>query len=89
MQLVDRNVRLIKRLTDRTPKREWVLEYSPEAFSMTELEVALEACHTAMARVGGGPCAAGHHQPAHYGRERYAKHVCGPDRMDAHAAQLA
>jgi 2-isopropylmalate synthase len=48
MQLIDRNVRYIKSLTDRHPETEWVLEYSPETFSMTELEVALEACHTAM-----------------------------------------
>src|ERR1700754_928571 len=47
MQLVDRNVRLIKQLTDAQPETEWVLEYSPETFSMTELPVSLEACHPA------------------------------------------
>jgi 2-isopropylmalate synthase len=49
MQLVDRSVRYIKTLTDQHPETEWVLEYSPETFCMTELDVALEACHTAMA----------------------------------------
>jgi 2-isopropylmalate synthase len=49
MQLIDRNVRYIKSLTDQHPETEWLLEYSPETFCMTELEVALEACHTAMA----------------------------------------
>ncbi len=49
MQLVDRSVRYVKKLTDQHPETEWVLEYSPETFCMTELDVALEACHTAMA----------------------------------------
>jgi 2-isopropylmalate synthase len=55
MQLIDRQVRYIKSLTDRHPETEWVLEYSPETFSMTELEVSLEACHTAMAAWDVGP----------------------------------
>jgi 2-isopropylmalate synthase len=55
MQLIDRNVRYIKTLTDQHPETEWVLEYSPETFSMTELEVSLEACHTAMAAWDIGP----------------------------------
>jgi len=49
MQLIDRNVRYIKSLTDAHPETEWLLEYSPETFCMTELDVSLEACHTAMA----------------------------------------
>jgi 2-isopropylmalate synthase len=55
MQLIDRQVRYIRHLTDAHPETEWLLEYSPETFSMTELEVALEACHTAMAAWGVGP----------------------------------
>jgi 2-isopropylmalate synthase len=55
MQLIDRQVKLIKQLTDAAPETEWVLEYSPETFSMTELPVALEACHTAMRAWGAGP----------------------------------
>jgi len=55
MQLIDRNVRYAKSLTDQHPETEWVLEYSPETFSMTELEVSLEACHTAMAAWDIGP----------------------------------
>jgi 2-isopropylmalate synthase len=54
MQLVERHVRLIKSLTDAHPETEWLLEYSPETFSMTELEVSLEACHTAMEAWGAG-----------------------------------
>src|ERR1041384_6479005 len=48
MQLVNRQVSLVKQLTDALPGTEWRLEYSPEAFSMTELEVSLEACNTAI-----------------------------------------
>jgi 2-isopropylmalate synthase len=47
MQLISKQVGLIKTLTDAQPETEWVLEYSPETFSMTELPVALEACNAA------------------------------------------
>jgi 2-isopropylmalate synthase len=36
--------RLIKQLTDERPQTEWVFEYSPETFSMTELDFAKEVC---------------------------------------------
>jgi 2-isopropylmalate synthase len=55
MQLIDKHVRIVKSLTDQHPETEWVLEYSPETFCMTELEVSLEACHTAMAAWEAGP----------------------------------
>jgi 2-isopropylmalate synthase len=55
MQLVDRHVSYIRTLTDRYPETEWLLEYSPETFCLTELEVSLEACHTAMNAWGVGP----------------------------------
>lgn len=55
MQLVDKHVRYIRTLTDRYPETEWLLEYSPETFCLTELEVSLEACHTAMNAWGVGP----------------------------------
>src|SRR3954470_23071120 len=55
MQLIDKNVALIKQLTDAQPETEWVLEYSPETFSMTELPVALEACNTAIRAWDAGP----------------------------------
>jgi 2-isopropylmalate synthase len=47
MQLITKQVGLIKQLTDAQPETEWVLEYSPETFSMTELPVALDACNAA------------------------------------------
>ena len=55
MQLVQKQVGLIKELTDKLPDTEWVLEYSPETFSMTELSVALEACNTAIRAWDAGP----------------------------------
>lgn len=55
MQLVDRQVRLVKELTDALPGTQWGLEYSPEAFSMTELPVALEACNAAIRAWDAGP----------------------------------
>src|SRR3954463_11309162 len=55
MQLIAKQVGLIKQLTDAMPETEWVLEYSPETFSMTELPVALEACNTAIRAWDAGP----------------------------------
>ncbi len=54
MALVDRHVTLIRRLTDQQSDTEWVLQYSPETFSMAELEVSLQACETAIAAWGAG-----------------------------------
>lgn len=36
--------RLIKQLTDECPETEWVFQYSPETFSMAELEFSKEVC---------------------------------------------
>ena len=36
--------RLIKRLTDAAPGTEWTFEYSPETFSMAELDFSKEVC---------------------------------------------
>jgi 2-isopropylmalate synthase len=55
MQLIGKQVGLIKQLTDAQPETEWVLEYSPETFSVTELPVALEACNTAIRAWNAGP----------------------------------
>src|SRR5690349_3308382 len=55
MQLVEKQVGLVKQLTDALPGTEWRLEYSPETFSMTELPVALEACNTAIRTWNAGP----------------------------------
>ena len=54
MELVDERVRQVRELTDAQPGTEWVLQYSPETFSLAELEVSLRACETAIAAWGAG-----------------------------------
>ncbi|MES2889182.1 MAG: 2-isopropylmalate synthase [Pseudomonadota bacterium] len=53
--LVEKHVAVLKRLTDAQPETEWVLQYSPETFSMTELDVSLRACHAAIRTWDAGP----------------------------------
>jgi 2-isopropylmalate synthase len=48
-------VRLIRELTDAQPETEWVLEYSPETFTATELDFALEICDAVTAAWGATP----------------------------------
>lgn len=48
-------VQLIKQLAAEQPETEFVLEYSPEAFSATELEFALEVCDAVTAEWGATP----------------------------------
>jgi 2-isopropylmalate synthase len=36
--------RLIRQLTEERPETEWIFQYSPETFSMTELEFSKEVC---------------------------------------------
>ncbi|QDX80289.1 2-isopropylmalate synthase [Denitratisoma sp. DHT3] len=42
-------VQLIKVLAEEQPETEWVLEYSPETFTATELDFALEICNAVSA----------------------------------------
>lgn len=55
MDLIAHHVGFLKRLTDSRPETRWTLQYSPETFSATELEVSLQACHTAIQAWGAGP----------------------------------
>ncbi len=48
-------VNLIKRLASEQPETEWVLEYSPETFSATELDFALQICNAVTAAWGATP----------------------------------
>ncbi len=48
-------VRLIRALADERPETEWVLEYSPETFTATELDFALEVCDAVTAAWGATP----------------------------------
>lgn len=48
-------VTLIKQLAAGQPETEWMLEYSPEAFSATELDFSLEICNAVTAAWGATP----------------------------------
>jgi len=48
-------VRLIRQLTAEHRATEWVLEYSPETFTATELDFALEICDAVTAAWGATP----------------------------------
>jgi 2-isopropylmalate synthase len=54
MGLIERSISQVRHLTDARPETEWVLQYSPETFSMAELEVSHQACETAIAAWGAG-----------------------------------
>ena len=55
MDLISHHVGYLKTLTDAQPQTRWTLQYSPETFSSTELEVSLQACRTAISAWGVGP----------------------------------
>ncbi|QPF76519.1 2-isopropylmalate synthase [Roseateles sp. DAIF2] len=55
LALVETHVSLVRRLAEAQPETEWVLQYSPETFCMTELEVSLAACNTAIRAWDAGP----------------------------------
>ena len=55
LAFVEDHVAHLKRLTDARPETCWTLQYSPETFNATELEVSLKACQTALAAWGVGP----------------------------------
>ena len=48
MDLIATQISYFKQLTDNITDTKWILQYSPETFSSTEPEVALEACNTAI-----------------------------------------
>jgi 2-isopropylmalate synthase len=54
-ELAVSSVRLIKELCAQSPETEWVLEYSPEVFTSTELDFALEVCDAVTAEWGATP----------------------------------
>ena len=49
------SVKLVRQLCDETPGTEWMLEYSPEHFTGTELEFALEVCDAVTEAWGATP----------------------------------
>ncbi len=48
-------VALIKSLAEEQPETQWLLEYSPETFTATELDFALEICDAVTATWGATP----------------------------------
>jgi 2-isopropylmalate synthase len=40
--------KLVRQLADENPKTEWVAQYSPESFCLTELEFSLDVCQSVM-----------------------------------------
>ena len=80
MDLVERHVSLVRRLTDAAPETEWSCNTRPRPFSQAELEVSLQACETAIHAWGPGRSIIP--QPADDGRGRHAQCLCRPDRMD-------
>ena len=55
MGLVRHHVGYLRQLTDARPETEWVLQYSPETFCMTELPISLQACTAALETWDAGP----------------------------------
>jgi 2-isopropylmalate synthase len=49
------SVRLIKELAAQQPQTEWILQYSPEVFTSTELDFAVEVCDAVTAEWGATP----------------------------------
>ncbi len=49
------SVHLIRQLAQEQPETQWVLEYSPETFSSTELGFSLEICDAVTAAWGASP----------------------------------
>lgn len=47
-ELVKTHISYFKQVTDNYPQTEWILQYSPETFSATEPEVALDICNLAI-----------------------------------------
>jgi 2-isopropylmalate synthase len=55
VQMAVSAVRLIKQLAAERPETEWVLQYSPEVFTSTELAFAREVCDAVTAEWGATP----------------------------------
>ncbi|WP_211364150.1 2-isopropylmalate synthase [Propionivibrio limicola] len=48
-------VKLVRQLCEENPETEWMLEYSPETFTATELDFALEVCNAVTDAWGATP----------------------------------
>lgn len=55
IEMATNSVRLIRELASEQPDTEWVLEYSPETFSATELDFARDICDAVTTTWGATP----------------------------------
>lgn len=55
IEMAVNSVKLIKQLAAAQPETEWVLQYSPETFTATELDFAREVCDAVTAAWGATP----------------------------------
>ena len=55
VEMVEQRIGYLKMLTAQQPQTEWVLQYSPETFSMAELDVSLAVCNAAIKAWDAGP----------------------------------
>jgi 2-isopropylmalate synthase len=69
-QIATDAARLVKELAAQAPETDWVFQYSPESFTGTEVDYAVEICEAVMDVI----------QPTHGGNE-HAKHLRRPDRV--------
>jgi 2-isopropylmalate synthase len=69
-QLAVDGAKMLREEAASYPETEWIFEYSPESFTGTELDYALEAAPP------------GDSESALDGRKRHAQCLCGSDRMD-------
>ena len=66
-----------------TPDTDIYYEYSPESYTGTELEFAVEVCNAVNDVWQPTPGAQGHHQPARHRRDGHAQRLRRLDRVDA------
>jgi 2-isopropylmalate synthase len=73
--------RLIKEAADARPETEWVFEYSPESFTGHGDGFRHIGLRCGERGPDTDPGAAGHYQPARYGGNEHAQHLCRSDRV--------
>ena len=74
--------KLIRDAIASRPGTEWFLEYSPESFTATELDFAVEICDAVTDVWLPTPQQEDHPQPSIDGRARHSQHLRRPDRVD-------
>ena len=73
--------KLVRELAEGMHGSEIVYQYSPESFTGTELDFAVEGLRGGVRRVGADAGEEGHHQPAGDGGDGLPQRLRGPDRV--------